>query len=100
MIEQGAGERGALKIRLAANPNVESEEQKRPEQDCCNYGQHPANGPQRIEVVIDCGDDDADDDPDDREERWPPVPHDSLMLPPRALIRPLIGRMSRSSWNS
>lgn len=71
-----------LEVRLAADPNVESEEQKRPEQDCCNYGQHPGHGPERIEVVVDCGDDDADDNPDDREERWPPVaePHDSLML--------------------
>ena len=74
----------ALEVRLAADPNVESEEQKRPEQGCCNYGQHPGRGPERIEVVVDCGDDDADDDPDgddpEREERWP-EPHDLLMLP-------------------
>lgn len=76
-------ERLRSKFRLAADPNVESEEQKRPEQDCCNYGQHPCHGPERIEVVVDCGDDDADHNPDDREKRWPPgaEPHDSLMLP-------------------
>jgi hypothetical protein len=30
--------------RLAADANVESEEQKRPQQDRCNCGQHPAHG--------------------------------------------------------
>jgi hypothetical protein len=70
------------RLRLVADPNVVSEEQKRPEQDCCNYGQHPAHCPERIEVVVDRGDEDADDDPHDREERWPPVaePHDRLMV--------------------
>jgi hypothetical protein len=79
----------ALEVRLAADPNVESEEQKRPEQDCCNCGQHPAHGLERIEVVVDCGDDHAGDDPDgdnpEREERWPAAePHDSPMLTARS----------------
>jgi len=58
-------EEAALEVPLAADLNVESEEQKRPEQDCSNCGQHLAHGLERIEVVVDCGDDDADDDPND-----------------------------------
>jgi hypothetical protein len=59
------GSRGASRP-LAGDANVESEEQKWPRQDCCGRSQHPAHSPERIKVVVDCGDDDADDDPDKR----------------------------------
>jgi hypothetical protein len=56
----------ALLRPLAGDANVESEEQKWPRQDCCDRSQHPAHSAERIKVVVDCGDDDAGDDPDKR----------------------------------
>jgi hypothetical protein len=78
--ERGNARSFTLEVRLAANPNVESEEQKRPEQDGCDRRQDLPHRRHRFEVVVDRRDHETDHYPDDGQESYP-VPGHAVSLP-------------------
>jgi hypothetical protein len=60
----------------AADADVEAEQQERPQKNGCDGGQDTTRSSQRVEVVINRGNNDSDDDPQGWEStRWPPPKH-------------------------
>ena len=79
----------AREAPLAGNPDVEPEQEQRPEQYRRRSRQDASSRPERIEVVVDRGHDDAHDYPEDRQKTDAVPEHSQCDCPARSRKKPL-----------